>query len=278
MCIFQWQRKQINNYCQKYDSADLRQFFYSFLLYDDNKKIVFCYVPKVGCSKWKYMFLLLTGRQPLGSDPSREVLHKVKKLSSLSDSEIKQRLNTYFKYIFIRNPMERVVSAYLDKIAKPLNKSSINHNTEERFKASIIRKWRPEDYLVWLKDDRAIYPTFSEYVDYLNIIDLTKANKHFKPIVYLCLPCLIHYNFYGNFKLLPDDAKEVLDRFNLNSSYYDYSSFISHKSYKTSDLVTKYFSQLTTRQKKKLFHTYTDELDFYYSLYPEETDSHLNLL
>ena len=162
MCIFQWQRKQINNYCQNHDSAELHQFFYSFLLHDDNKKIVFCYIPKVGCSKWKYMFPLLTGQQPLESDPSREVLHKVKKLSSLSDSGIKQHLNTYFKYIFICNPMERVASAYLDKIAKPLNKSSTNHNTEERFKASIIRKWRPEDYLPWLKDDRAIYPTFSE--------------------------------------------------------------------------------------------------------------------
>ena len=224
------------------------------------------------------MFLLLTGSQSFDNDPSREVLHKVKKLSGLSDSARKQRLDTYFKYIFIRNPMERVVSAYLDKIAKPLNKSSIKYNTEERFKASIIKKWRPEDYRAWLKDDRAIYPTFSEYIDYINFIDLRKTNKHFKPIVYLCLPCIINYNFYGNFKLLPDDAKEVLDHFNLNSSYYDYSSFISHKSYKTSDVVTKYFSQLTTGQKKELFHTYTDELDFYYSLYPEETDSHLDLL
>lgn len=56
-------------------------------LYDDDKKIVFCYVPKAGCSKWKYMFLLLAGKQSLESDPSRKVLHKVNKLSDLSDSE-----------------------------------------------------------------------------------------------------------------------------------------------------------------------------------------------
>ena len=281
MCIFQWQTKQINNYCQNHNPAQLYQNFYAFLLYDDDKKIVFCYVPKVGCSKWKYMFLLLAGKQSLENDPSRKVLRKVNKLSDLSDSEKKKRLNTYFKYIFIRNPMERVVSAYLDKIAKPLNKSMIKqHKNEEKFKASIVKKWRPEDYNAWVKDGRATYPTFSEYVDYINIIDLRsiKTDEHFKPIVYLCLPCLVNYNFYGNFKLLPDDSKEVLDRLKLNSSYYDQSSFISHKSYKTSDLVTEYFSQLTTEQKQKLFHTYSDELNFYYSLYPEETDSHLNLL
>lgn len=124
--------------------------------------------------------------------------------------------------------MERVVSTYLDKIAKPLNKSMIKHKNDEKFKASIVKKWRSEDYNAWVKDGRATYPTVSEYVDYLNIINLRKTDEHFKPIVYLCLPCLIHYNFYGNFKMLPDDSKEVLDRFNLNSSYYDQSSFISH--------------------------------------------------
>ena len=275
--MFQWQTKQIDNYCQKHKIAHFRQL-YSFLLYDDHKKIVFCYVPKVGCSKWKYTFLLLSGVVSFDDEPSRKVLHKVKKLSSLSETERQKRLTTYFKYIFIRNPMERLVSAYLDKIANPLNKSTIKYKNEEKFKARIIKKWRPGDYSAWLKDSRAIYPTFSEYIDYINIIKLRRVDKHFKPIAYLCLPCKIKYNFYANFKLLPDDAKAVLDHFDLNSSYYDYTSFITHKSYKTSDLVIKYFSQLTTAQKEKLFHKYTDELDFYYSLYPEEKYSHLNLL
>ena len=107
---------------------------------------------------------------------------------------------------------------------------------------------------------------------------MKKTDEHFKPIIYLCHPCAINYNFYDNFKLLPNDANAVLEHFKLNSSYYDNKSFISHTSYKTSDLVTKYFSELTTSQKKALFHSFADELDFYYSLYPEEKDSHLNLL
>ena len=224
------------------------------------------------------MFLLLSDIVSFHDEPSRTVLRKAKKLSGLSESEREKRLTTYFKYIFIRNPMERVVSAYLDKIAHPLNKSTVRYKNEEKFKASIIKKWRPADYSAWLKDGKAIYPTFSEYVDYINIINLRNTDEHFKPVAYLCLPCKVKYDFYANFKLLPDDAKAVLDQLDLNSSYYDYTSFISHKSYKTTDLVTKYFSQLTTAQKEQLFHKYSDELDFYYSLYPEEKDSHLNLL
>ena len=101
--------------------------------------------------------------------------------------------------------------------------------------------------------------------------------NNFRPVIHLCHPCIINYNFYGNFKLLPKDANAVIEHFKLNSSYYDDKSFISHMLYNTSDVVTRYFSELTTSQKETLFHLYADELDFYYSLYPEEKDSHLNL-
>ena len=173
--------------------------------------------------------------------------------------------------------MERLVSGYLDKIAKPLDLKK--KDEQERFKLDILKKLRHEEYNAWLKNGRngTIYPTFSEYVQFFNFINLKTTNEHFRPIIHLCYPCAVNYNFYGNFKLLPNDADAVLEHFKLNSSYYDNERFVSHSSYKTSDLVTKYFSELTTSQKKTLFHLFADELDFYYSLYPEEKASHLNL-
>ena len=240
---------------------------------------MFCYVPKVGCSKWKYTFLLLSGIVSFDEIPSRKVLRQAKKLSGLRKMERQKRLANYYKYAFVRNPMERLVSAYIDKIAKPLNISMIEITRVEKYKANILRTLRTEEYNVWLKNDtsRTIYPTFSEYIQYFNMVNLKRTNEHFRPVIHLCHPCIINYNFYGNFKLLPKDANAVIEHFKLNSSYYDDKSFISHMSYNTSDVVTRYFSELTTSQKEALFHLYADELDFYYSLYPEEKDSHLNL-
>ena len=187
-------------------------------MYDDKEKVVFCYVPKVGCSKWKYTFLLLNGIVSFDEIPSRKILHKVKTLSDLSRMERQKRLADYYKYAFVRNPMERLVSAYLDKIANPLNISMIEIKYVERFKADILETLRPKEYNVWLKKrtSRTIYPTFSEFVQYLNMGNLRETDEHFTPIIHLCHPCIINYNFNGNFKLLPKDADAVIEHFKLN--------------------------------------------------------------
>ena len=83
--------------------------------------------------------------------------------------------------------MERLISAYLDKIANPLDIAKSKIKGEERFKVNILQKLRPTEYNVWLKNgsNRTTYLTFSEHVQYLNLINLKKTDEHFKPIDYL---------------------------------------------------------------------------------------------
>lgn len=40
----------------------LSEYQMQHMLIDPRHKILFCYVPKVGCSNWKRIFLMLTGR------------------------------------------------------------------------------------------------------------------------------------------------------------------------------------------------------------------------
>ena len=288
MHIFlQWQRKQIKQYCKEHNfqnSLPSDKKLYAHLLYDDRKKLIHCYVPKVGCSKWRYTFVLLNGIVPLSTRHKRlseYKLQKAKKLSDLPTKERNKRLTEYFKSVFVRNPMERVVSAYNDKIIKHVNETRIKDRVAEDLLNTTMNIFRPTEYKAWLENGKKgpMYPTFSEYVQFLIKQNMKTVNEHFQPVIHLCHPCAIDFNFYGNFKLLPDEAETLLNTLNINSSlYYDREgSYISHKGHKTSEVVTKYFSELTDQQKKSLFDVYKEELEFYYTLYPEERDSHLRL-
>ena len=206
---------------------------------------------------------------------------KSKNLSNLPPKERKKRLTEYFKIVFVRNPMERLVSAYNSKISKFVNTTLIEDKFSEGLKNTILDMFRPTEHKAWLKNGKKgpMYPTFSEYVQYLIKQNIKTINEHFQPVISLCHPCAIDFNFYGNFKNLPDEAETLLNTLKINSTlYYDREgSYISHKGYKTSEVVTKYFSKLTDQQKKSLFNFYKEELEFYYTLYPEERDSHLRL-
>ena len=62
------------------------------LLYDDRKKIVFCYVPKNGCSNMKRLMLILNGIVPASSSrqsrPSESVLGSVRSIKGCYNANV----------------------------------------------------------------------------------------------------------------------------------------------------------------------------------------------
>ncbi len=66
-----FQKEQILRFCRSHDVSpllpvnpfELKEVL-KHLLYDDSKKVVFCYVPKNGCSNMKRMLLVLNGYLP----------------------------------------------------------------------------------------------------------------------------------------------------------------------------------------------------------------------
>ena len=55
--------------------------------------------------------------------------------ASLTDKERLYKVKNYFKYTFIRNPLERLLSAYLDKV-----KQKTQRGWEDQVKAGILKK------------------------------------------------------------------------------------------------------------------------------------------
>ena len=196
---------------------------------------------------------------------------------SLTDEERLYKIKTYYKFMFVRNPLERLLSAFLNKLASPID--FMKMDTFEMHKRSILQKYRPQDIKKWTKahGKLELQVSFSDYIHWIIDSDNALLNEHFASIINDAHPCQIKYHFYGNFKMYSSDMAQVLKKLNASAEYFWDQS--EHKpGHETKDYLQYYYSQLSEKLKHHLFEKFYQELDFYYHLYPEEKTSHVGLL
>ena len=274
-------------FCIQYNhSVDLpkdnytRNELYHHLLYDDSKRIIFCYVPKSGCSNWKRMFAVLSGTVDVKftDRPSKEILQSVNKLEYLSPAEQTKRLKHYFKFSFVRNPLERIVSGYRNKIAVPIHYANKNR-WPDRILFQILKSYEKPKYKKWAKTNFTsadFYPSFEGFVKYLSSAKLATVNEHFRPFMELCQPCSVNYNFIGNFYNLPDEAYRITNFLGIPQEYY--LNRVEHPATNTSSIVPLYYNTISLPLKLRLLQRFSHELLMYYQLYPAEAKRDLEML
>ena len=250
--------------------------FFKNLLYDDTKRVIYCYAPKTGCTNMKQSFVLMNGIYTSEELSGMNVTHeehlwKAHSLASLSKTQRNYRLNNYFKFMVVRNPLERLLSAYRNKMA-----TSDTVKFFQKIRTQIVKRFRRREQGSSCAPPNH-FPTFTEFIDFINNtpLDPMHMDHHFQPISEICHPCIVRYHFYANFKLLDYDIDTLFHLLGIPPSYF--SNKIEHPQSPTSQLLPKYFSQLSLWQKSELFSKFQFELNFYYSLYPEERNMHRKL-
>ena len=279
--MVQYYSRKVNQFCEHFnystklpEDRNRRDGLYQHLLYDDAKKIIFCYVPKAGCSNWKRMFAVLKGTEKANNTkrPSSDVLKNINKLGHLSRTEQNKRLETYFKFAFVRNPLERIVSSYRSKIAVPMNYRNREHWPDDVL-YHITKTYSKEKYTKWKETNFTstdIYPSFEEFIKYLIDSDLDSLNEHFRPFINLCHPCAVNYNIIGNFYNLPNEAFYILDLLRIPRNHY--LNRPGHPTYNTSSLVSGYYHQLSAYLRPNLLKQFFHELTLHYLLFPTELE------
>ena len=135
----------------------------------------------------------------------------------------------------------------------------------------ILEMYRPAGVI----NDTNIHPSFSEFVRYMSEYSFDQYNEHFVPILNLCYPCAVRYDFYANFKVLNYDVYAVMGLLNITSSLYP--TQVGHPRHPTGEYLTEYYGKVAREIKQRVFDKLAPELEFYYSLYPEEHDMHKSL-
>lgn len=186
-------------------------------------------------------------------------------LEEYSDDEINHMLQTYKKIVFIREPMMRVLSAYRDKFVYG------EVEFHQTFGKNIIKKFRKN---FTGQETYENYATFNEFVKY--IIDLGpnhQSNEHWELQHNLCAPCIINYDFIGNFdNLLPDAARALVVMGASEAVAFPEIGINRVHRPKTQTVLKKFFSQIPEEEFMRLENTYDIDYEmfgFYKPVYQE---------
>uniref|UniRef100_A0A8C4QA79 Carbohydrate sulfotransferase n=1 Tax=Eptatretus burgeri TaxID=7764 RepID=A0A8C4QA79_EPTBU len=235
------------------------------LIVDDFHGLLYCYVPKVACTNWKRIFMVLSGRasssNPL-SIPAAQA-HAPGSLRLLSDfppNEVAWRLSSYIKFMFVREPFERLVSAYRNKFTRPYNRAF-----HQRYGTHIVRRYRANATATALRRGADVH--FSEFVRYLldpRTRHERELNEHWERATSLCSPCQIHYNLIGKYETLNEDAALILRHVGMdNVTRFPLRSVRTRT---THAMTARFFENITAMERLKLFELYKiDFLMFNYS-------------
>lgn len=220
------------------------------ILVDHNHKLLYCYVPKVACTNWKRVMMVLTGQSNatnLVSIPA-DVAHadtNALRLSQLPKKEIKRILKEYTLFLIARNPFERLLSAYRNKFSDNLPSSKY---FQSRYGRQIIKKYRATPTTDDL--DSGANVSFSEFISFI-LNEGTDTNEHWTPIFDLCLPCTLNYTFIGHYETLLEDAKTILDMVGAPTMVFPVT-----RGGHTKDRLREYFQQLSIFTIQHLYKLY----------------------
>ncbi|KYN16897.1 PREDICTED: carbohydrate sulfotransferase 11-like [Trachymyrmex cornetzi] len=248
------------------DITALNPELFRNILVDDLHELLYCYVPKVACTNWKRVLMIATGKWS-GNDPLEipaDQAHSpgtFQRLNNHTLPEIEKKLATYDKLIVVRHPLERLLSAYRNKLETKHEKSARYFQT--RFGKKIIKKYRPNATEESLRNGDDV--TFREFVDFVtDDAENGTRNEHWRSIYDLCQPCIVNYNLVSKYESLVEDATEILERISVTSVNFPARSPSSEP---TSRKLDRYYSTLSYKQLRKLAALYKLDLRLFdYSL------------
>ncbi|CAM9252478.1 unnamed protein product, partial [Heterosigma akashiwo] len=181
-------------------------------------KLIFCGIPKVGMTEWVKFFRHVVGAKDYLSLPHFKKDRENFLMSRLDISTATQLFDdpTWTKAVFFRNPLDRLLSAYMDKIAgMAFTQTVFNISTNDETE----------------KNRRPVL-TFSEFVDKLTDQSTLEdcddpkgltacTDPHWRPQMLTCgLDHLLpKYDFIGNFDHISAHTQMLLEKVGLWEKY-----------------------------------------------------------
>ena len=236
---------------------------YQRIIVDEKNKVLYCSIPKVACSSFKtFVLKAATGINNTHFHVNnKDQLWRVG-LKYLIDYDPKDReikLTTYFKFIIVRHPFDRLISAYQNKFSS---------------RTKCLKRYQKLTKKIFKENSTAdkyggIKPTFDQFLYLVVKYHETRfKNRHWLSYYEHCHPCNIKYDYIIKFETIEHDLKLFFQNYFKSNEQQDIIRRHIGRSNITDKLreVTRRFSALDQNIVKKLLKIYEkDFLLFSYS-------------
>ena len=217
-------------------------------------KVIYCAISKISSSTMQNLLMRMNGYDERSRKPGSDFERSGKpgsdfRIRLLDFTEVEQNymLNNFYKFMIIRDPFERLVSAYRNKFIKP-----VGYYTE--ISKRIIEKYRfnkTKTVEIGLED-----VSFTEFVRHVIDTHKPRNDHHWRQVKNVCWPCSVKYDFIGSTDTLGRDVTHIMRQIHANETKYHVtqkSSFLIKTKLATARLFKevpkKYFDQLLALRK-----------------------------
>lgn len=214
---FRRRREHLQNQCEKlhgyFEIQNSENAVKEHLTIDKKNKLVYCAIEKIGCTFWKRVFQIISGFRNV-SDPFQiqgiRAYEGYLTAKGMPFDKIHYILKHSRKFMFVREPYERLLSGYVDKLFAPNAAywSFIGTFIVQRFRSNATAREKRCGNDV----------TFEEFVRYFihSQHSNMRRDAHFVPNFEHCRPCEIDYEYIGKLETFEDDTLFLLKELKLD--------------------------------------------------------------
>lgn len=202
---FQEDKSRLEQFCSFAPKDQIALPFWAWYLVDQKHKFVFFMNPKTGTMSWRGIFAILSKqRNNVSEKDAGSIWTKMTAFVRANDTVRKAIIASHFKFVFVRDPFDRLQSAYRNKI---LSAKSTMDIPVRRY----IQRTVPKN-----KTKPSLQPvSISDFVSYiLNEVRLGRTlDQHWRPQYLTIAPCTFPYDFIGHYESIAEDSAFVLRKF-----------------------------------------------------------------
>jgi len=229
-----------------------RRYVGRHMLIDRSSKMLYCVMPKCASRKLRKMLMANKTKEEMA----------ISFFKLFSEQEQNGMLATYFKFTFVREPFERLLSAYKDKFVDIRSEDRyyrILHGREilKNYRLNVSRRSLEE-----INDIR-----FSEFMEYLVRKGSNKTTRvmdqHWDNYANVCGMCEIEYDFIGHYETMEQDLADLIKAARMSPQNAKRFSGYKHAPTNTRASLLHYYSQIPLKWIDRLGQIYNDSFKMF---------------